>query len=340
VAGAAEVRAAEQRLYRAHGLEPNEHLLDLDRLGSTARLVEVAARSTGEGVQTAGAEDVVLFLHGFAGGGALWASLAAALPDLRCLLLDRPGGGLSELPPGALTNPEVKERLATELVADVCDALELDACHVVSSSMGGWFALRSAAAHPDRVRSIVGLGYQSGGIVDRPNVGMRVQPPASILAPLARRVPLPLTAGMVRTAMKLGGLGASLDDDEASAAMLAWVVALFRNTEALANDLATTPRAVNLRGLNPQALLSPADGARITAPVHLFWGTDDMLASEASARSLAALLPNATVEMVEGAGHAPWLDEPDRAVQAIRNQVRSTREAAPGPDGPDTAGTA
>ena len=41
------------------------------------------------------------------------------------------------------------------------------------------------------------------------------------------------------------------------------------------------------------------------APVHLFWGTDDVWAGEKSAQEFANALPNATLQMVEGAATPP-----------------------------------
>lgn len=49
--------------------------------------------------------------------------LAARLPQLRCLLLDRPGTGLSD--PHPLADPAAVRHEAETLVADVLDGLEI-----------------------------------------------------------------------------------------------------------------------------------------------------------------------------------------------------------------------
>jgi pimeloyl-ACP methyl ester carboxylesterase len=52
--------------------------------------------------------------------------------------------------------------MADVLVADVLDALEIQKAHVVASSFGGYMALRSAAATPERVGRMVQFSWPVG----------------------------------------------------------------------------------------------------------------------------------------------------------------------------------
>src|SRR4051812_45396768 len=83
-------REAEQRLWKWAGASPTEHRLQLERNGVTVR------------VQELGAGPPVVFVHGANTSGCSWAALSARLPGFRCLILDRPGTGLSAALPGAL----------------------------------------------------------------------------------------------------------------------------------------------------------------------------------------------------------------------------------------------
>ena len=76
--------ASERALSDSLGLEPVEHRLELPRLGGTLRALEV-----GDG-------DPVVFIHGVMTAGASYLSLVASMPDYRCIVIDRPGNGLSE----------------------------------------------------------------------------------------------------------------------------------------------------------------------------------------------------------------------------------------------------
>jgi pimeloyl-ACP methyl ester carboxylesterase len=51
--------------------------------------------------------------------------------------------------------------------------------------------------------------------------------------------------------------------------------------------------------------------------VYLLWGEKDPFGPADAARSFAARIPNATLELMPNAGHAVWLDDPDRAAELL-----------------------
>jgi pimeloyl-ACP methyl ester carboxylesterase len=75
---------AERRLYDHYGLEPAHHPVSLPRLGLRVRPTEV------------GSGPPVLVVPGNTGDGFLFAPLLPHLPGRRVIVLNRPGGGLSE----------------------------------------------------------------------------------------------------------------------------------------------------------------------------------------------------------------------------------------------------
>jgi Alpha/beta hydrolase family len=76
-------RRAERALWASLHAQPTEHWLELGRTGATVHVQEV-----GDGAP-------VVFVHGASTAGTSWASLAARLDEFRCILIDRPGCGLS-----------------------------------------------------------------------------------------------------------------------------------------------------------------------------------------------------------------------------------------------------
>lgn len=52
-------------------------------------------------------------------------------------------------------------------------------------------------------------------------------------------------------------------------------------------------------------------------PVHIIGGADDLLSGNRPVRDLANLFRNGTVEMIEGSGHYPWIDQPVKFASAI-----------------------
>lgn len=82
-------RSAESAWWRKLGAAPTERFVPLASTGTSIRVQEL-----GDG-------DPVLFIHGGANSGTGFAPLAKRLADAgrRCMLVDRPGNGLS--PPAA-----------------------------------------------------------------------------------------------------------------------------------------------------------------------------------------------------------------------------------------------
>lgn len=136
-----------RRLWESVGVTPTEERLRLGRTGTTARVQDV-----GDGT-------AVVFVHGLSNSGVSWAPLVPLLDGFRCVIVDRPGCGLSEPLPYTLDDPERLGAYGDGLIVDVLDALGLDHAHVVATSFGGYFALRGAAAHPNRIDRVVEYGW-------------------------------------------------------------------------------------------------------------------------------------------------------------------------------------
>ena len=69
---------------------------------------------------------------------------------------------------------------------------------------------------------------------------------------------------------------------------------------------------------DPRFVLSEADRGRISAPVRLVWGVNDPFGGPEIAWDFAATFPDATLELLPGVGHAPWMDDAGRATREVR----------------------
>ena len=297
----ARYREVEQRMWKSLGLEPTECEVQLRRLGTTVRVLEV-----GEG-------PVVLFVHGGAASGANWAPLVAHLDRFRCVLLDRPGCGLSAPLDADLSDLARFAEVADVLIADVLDGLEVPAAPVVATSLGGHFALRGAAAHPDRVDRMVEFGYLPGAPLEKLPVSMRMA-----MVPGGRRLmtSIPPTRGAVRAILRQLGMGAALNDGRISTEMLDWFHALLRDTPTMRNDTNLPRELLQKAGKGVEAL--PASLlAAVQCPVLFLWGEDDPLGGSAVATSFVRSVPGAELELWPGVGHAPWIEHPERAAAAV-----------------------
>lgn len=63
---------------------------------------------------------------------------------------------------------------------------------------------------------------------------------------------------------------------------------------------------------------------RAQVPALVVWGERDRLVPTAHAHAYAEALPTATMELIAGAGHHPYLEVPDVFAQAVEGFLTST----------------
>jgi pimeloyl-ACP methyl ester carboxylesterase len=295
-------------LWASVGAQPTERSLTLSRSGATVRIQEV------------GAGPLTVFVHGASNAGASWASLVARLGDLRCVLLDRPGCGLSPPLNEPLADMTRFARFADDLVVDVLDALEVADASVVGTSFGGYFALRAAAAHPDRITKVVELGWTFGAPVESTPLVMRIATQPFLGRLMMRIRP---TERMVRSMLKQVGLRHAVESGSFGDVEMAWFLALLRHTNTMRNEIDASPRIMTMRGFNDKTLLPSSLLAQVTAPACFIWGEQDPFGRPALARTFTDQFPDARLELMPNAGHAPWIDDPDHVARRVDEFLRT-----------------
>jgi 2-hydroxy-6-oxonona-2,4-dienedioate hydrolase len=294
-------RQAEQALWAHAGASPVEHRFRLASSGVHVRVQEV------------GSGPPVLFIHGGPNSGSTWAILAALLPEFRCLIVDRPGTGLSEPLPLSLTTALA---FAEGFVVEVLDGLAVERAHLVVSSFGGYIGLRSAAVHPERIDRMVQMGSPPmipGGTVP---LFMRL-----IMVPgLGRLIgALPPSQGAARMTLKQIGHGASLAAGRIPQVFVDWYVALQRHTDTMRNEIALIGAAGTFFGGFDRVLaLDELFLGSVRTPTCFLWGSEEPFAAPGAEEQLVAAMPHAELERFPGAGHLPWLDAPEHAARTIR----------------------
>lgn len=284
-----EYRKAERLFWNAFGREPSERTIRLAGTGTAVRIQEL-----GDG-------DPVVFIHGGPNSGSTWAPMIQHMAGLRCILVDRPGTGLSEQYAVRTANLPA---FGSRFVPDLLDALGIDVAHVVASSFGGHLALRSAADHPKRVDRMVQMAAPA-------LVPDATYPPfmTVLRSRVARRILglLPPNDRAMRMIFRQLGHGVSLDSGRIPDALFEWYGALQRHTDTMRNEYAMIGDVVVHRD---RVLLTEDVLGRVTSPTLFLWGADDGFGGEENAELVAGMMPDATVVMMPGAGHLPWLDDP------------------------------
>lgn len=267
----------------------------------TERRLDLAGVSTA--VLEGGDGPPLLLLHGQGAWAGVWMTV---IPDLvrthRVIAPDLPGLGASVVPGGPPSVDTVMRWLG-ELIHETCAAPPV----LVGFSLGGAIAARFAAAHGDRLASLV--------LVDAGNVAGRVRPAPAALLALIRQSARPserTTLAMLRQV--------SSDLDRLRRRMGgSWEPFL-----AYSGHLSTTPsvRTANRRLLRDLGLpaVPPEDLARIRVPTTLIWGRHDRIKPVTQAEVVSARY-GWPLHVIEDAGHIVPGDQPEAFLRALRAAV-------------------
>jgi 3-oxoadipate enol-lactonase len=235
----------------------------------------------------------VLMMHGFARNATFWNRWVPAIAETRRIYRpDLLGCGASDLPaPGYRFTPE---KIEAELLA-IFEAMSLSGVHWVGESSGGIIGLLLAAAHPERIASLVLC-----------NTPTRISDEIKNIYALGQES----TAAAIR-AHGTGEwcrrtLGYRLDIEHASMPLREWCIAEMDKTRP---DIAASLHEC-FEAIDVQPLLT-----KIAAPVLLLSGDKSRIASEQQ-KILAAALPRGRLELFAGYGHGVNLLQPERCARA------------------------
>jgi pimeloyl-ACP methyl ester carboxylesterase len=110
--------------------------------------------------------------------------------------------------------------------------------------------------------------------------------------------------------LRQAGRAASLDAGRIPEEYIRWRVAFERETNSMRNERDTVRAIVSWRaGLRPGLTFEDTELAAIQQPTLLVYGATDPVGTVETWRRVADLLPRGELQLVDGAGHMPWLDD-------------------------------
>lgn len=250
-----------------------------------------------------GAGEPMLLIQGMGAHGAHWGEpfLASLQRDFELIVYDHRGVGGSAPQQDDVTIAG----LASDAIA-MLDALDVPAAHVLGVSMGGMVAQELALAAPHRVRTLT-LGCTScGGTQSKaiaPEVVQRLT--AAVLSRDRER--------MLRTGFELvlsrahtSGPGHYAAFEAAARRAPAGIpVLLSQKGAADAHDT-----YARLRGLR--------------IPTLVIHGTADEILAPINGELVASLIPGARLELLDGAGHLFFWEQPQRSAELVRRFALAT----------------
>jgi pimeloyl-ACP methyl ester carboxylesterase len=200
-----------------------------------------------------------------------------------------------------------------ELFGHLLREWRLDRPHVVAHDFGGAVALRARLLHDARYTSLFLVDVVALSPWGSPFFTL-VQQHADVFAQLPTAVHRGAVEAYVRGASHRG-----LRDEDLAMLVDPWVgdkgqPAFYRQIAQA--DERYTDEVEGLYGT-------------IEEPTHIVWGTDDRWIPVDRAHRLQALIPHATLALLDGAGHLVQLDAPAQLAAQLTRWTE-TRRAAPG----------
>ena len=246
--------------------------------------------------EVAGKGEAVLLIMGLGMASTGWWRTVPVLSErFRVITFDNRGSGRSDTPRG----PYTLAQLAADAVA-VLDAAEEERAHIYGLSLGGMIAQELALRHPERVRKLV-LGATTPG-------GRRHElPDEATLGFLERRGEMPTEEGV----------WASIPYNYGPATRL-------HHADRIGEDVVQRLRfPPSTDGYKAQ--LAAAWGfdavdrlAQLTTPALVLHGSEDRMIPVSNGRRLAEAIPQARLQILEGAGHLYPTDAPEADRDVLR----------------------
>lgn len=239
----------------------------------------------------------LVLVHGAAEDGRVWQPQLAGLSDeFTVVAWDEPGAGRSSDLPAGFGLADFADGLAALL-----EALDLGPAHVAGLSWGGTVVLELYRRHPGLVATLIMIDSYAGwkGSLPADEVRARVAGARAMLA-----------APDEEFDPTLPGLFAG--DPPAKVVPLLAVIAADVRPATLGHELEIMAEA-DLSALLPH----------IRVPTLLIWGEQDVRSPLVVARQFEQAIPDATLVVVEGAGHMSTLERPERVNDAIREFCRA-----------------
>ncbi len=253
-----------------------------------------------------GSGRAIVFIHGLLVNGDLWRKVVPAIAaNHRCIVPDLPLGshGLALEPDADLTVPGL-----ARLIADFLEALDLEDVVLVANDTGGALSQITITEYPERVGALV---LTSCDAFDN------FLP--ALFAPLLAMARVPSLLGLIARALQFrplrrlplafGWLAKRPIDQPFEDGYLRPIV----DDLDVRRDCAKV-----MRSIHPRFTLRAAEKlGNFTAPVLLAWAREDRFFPVAHAERLAALFPNATLELIDDSYTFVSEDQPERLAEVM-----------------------
>lgn len=288
-------RSAEKSLFKTYGVQPEEYFIEVKEFGASIRAL------------TIGSGPSLLFIHGAPAAGCLWMPLIGHLNRYKCIIIDRPGCGLSE----KITYKDLSRMRLQSIIIAVIDSVlayfRLGNIPVVASSFGSYLVMLYLMEKKSTISKVVFEGCPA--MVEGCHVPGFMKP--MLLPGLRWLIPrLPATKPIFHKIIRGLGHTVSLDHNLINEDFIKWYISLFNYTKTQVNEISMVTKAISGDKLNPEFMLDDEEIARISQPLLFLWAKDDPFGGVEIGQRLVDKVENFSLIQFENSGHLPWLDKP------------------------------
>jgi pimeloyl-ACP methyl ester carboxylesterase len=281
--------AAEAKLYRLHKI--------------VVPITEMTVSTWQGGPYEASSS--VLMLHGFSADKNIWLRFARHfVGNYRVIIPDIAGHGETGFKAGGGYDIALQAKRMIQLL-DVCG---VEKVHVIGNAMGGYMAAWLAATYPDRIVSLA--------LID----------PAGVAAPEVSDLERHLAKGHNPFLIH------SKEEFQRFYAMTMtqppWVPGVVLDAIAQRYEQACDELEEIFREYRASAPMEPRL-PDIKCPALLVWGRKDRLIDVSSVAIWSKGIDDLRVEILEGIGHLPMVEDPSHTAQVYREFLASQRSESP-----------
>lgn len=262
-------------------------------LGAVAhRLHYVQAGPWRTRVIEAGSGEPLVMLHGIGGHLEAYAHNIGPLARRhRVIAFDFAGHGFT-----THATKDLETGVYVQQVRDVLDVLDVDRAHLNGESLGGWIAMKFAAAHPERTGRLI--LNTPGGTMARPEVMQRIR--------------------------SLSQAAADDPSDERIRARLEWLMA---DPATVTDELVAIRQGIYARPgfaesmrhimclqdptIRQRNLVTDAELAAVPHQAVVVWTSNDPSGPASTGMEIASKIPGGRFEYISGAGHWPQWEQRD-----------------------------
>lgn len=247
--------------------------------------------------------DTLVLIHGFGANKDNWTRIAKELTDeFNVYAIDLPGHGDSSKPLdiGYHFDDQVKN------LADILAELNLGKVHMLGNSMGGAITALYAATYPDLIHSAV-LFDPAGIYVYESELMSLVENGENPLIP-----------------SKEGDFERLVNFALEKKPFAPWPIYAVMEEKAIANEEVNKVIFAAIRDSAYAATFRDTI-TNIKAPVLVIWGQEDRITDPRNADIFVQQIPDARKVLLEGVGHAPMVEVPEKSAKLFREFLAETR---------------